>query len=67
MVQGFGVRRGWDSNPRAVADKRFSRPPRYDLFDTPASNHASDIISKSPERVNHFLKFICYYSQLNQY
>ena len=27
-------RRGWDSNPRALADKRFSRPPRYDLFDT---------------------------------
>ena len=28
-------RRGWDSNPRALADKRFSRPPRYDHFDTP--------------------------------
>ena len=27
-------RRGWDSNPRALADKRFSRPPRYDRFDT---------------------------------
>ena len=27
-------RRGWDSNPRALADKRFSRPPRYDHFDT---------------------------------
>ena len=26
-------RRGWDSNPRALADKRFSRPPRYDHFD----------------------------------
>ena len=25
---------GWDSNPRALADKRFSRPPRYDHFDT---------------------------------
>ena len=24
----------WDSNPRALADKRFSRPPRYDHFDT---------------------------------
>ena len=23
-------RRGWDSNPRALSDKRFSRPPRYD-------------------------------------
>ena len=29
-------RRGWDSNPRALADKRFSRPPRYDHFDTSA-------------------------------
>ena len=27
-------RREWDSNPRALADKRFSRPPRYDRFDT---------------------------------
>ena len=30
----FSKRRGWDSNPRALADKRFSRPPRYDHFDT---------------------------------
>ena len=30
----FFARRGWDSNPRALADKRFSRPPRYDHFDT---------------------------------
>ena len=29
----FGKRREWDSNPRALADKRFSRPPRYDHFD----------------------------------
>ena len=28
-------RRQRDSNPRAVADKRFSRPPRYDRFDMP--------------------------------
>ena len=27
-------RRGWDSNPCGVAAKRFSRPPRYDHFDT---------------------------------
>ena len=31
-------RRGWDSNPRALSDKRFSRPPRYDHFDT-SPNH----------------------------
>ena len=30
----YKKRRGWDSNPRALADKRFSRPPRYDHFDT---------------------------------
>ena len=29
----FCKRRGWDSNPCALADKRFSRPPRYDHFD----------------------------------
>ena len=27
-------RRGRDSNPCGVAPKRFSRPPRYDRFDT---------------------------------
>ena len=28
------TRRGWDSNPCAPKDKRFSKPPRYDRFDT---------------------------------
>ena len=33
---GFGYwRRVWDSNPREVTLKRFSRPPRYDRFDNP--------------------------------
>ena len=27
-------RTGWDSNPRDCYIKRFSRPPRYDRFDT---------------------------------
>ena len=36
-------RRGWDSNPRALADKRFSRPPRYDHFDTPARERVMGI------------------------
>ena len=27
-------RRGWDSNPRALADKTLSRRPRYDHFGT---------------------------------
>ena len=31
-------RRGWDSNPCALSDKRFSRPPRYDHFDTSAKS-----------------------------
>ena len=30
----YSKRRGWDSNPRALSDKRFSRPPRYGHFDT---------------------------------
>ena len=34
---------GWDSNPRALADKRFSRPPRYDHFDTPARERVMGI------------------------
>ena len=33
MIFSCNERRGWDSNPRALADKRFSRPPRYDHFD----------------------------------
>ena len=34
LSTGFvAERRGWDSNPCALADKRFSRPPRYDHFD----------------------------------
>ena len=36
-------RREWDSNPRALADKRFSRPPRYDHFDTPARERVMGI------------------------
>ena len=36
-------RREWDSNPRALADKRFSRPPRYDHFDiSPYPRFVSD-------------------------
>ena len=31
------LRRGWDSNPCAREGKRFSRPPRYDHFDTSPS------------------------------
>ena len=32
--KGFGWRSRWDSNPRGREAKRFSRPPRYDRFDT---------------------------------
>ena len=32
----FAWRRRRDSNPRGLSPKRFSRPPRYDRFDTPA-------------------------------
>ncbi len=31
----FFWRRVWDSNPRGITPKRFSRPPRYDRFDNP--------------------------------
>ena len=40
-------RRGWDSNPRALADKRFSRPPRYDHFDTSPKHSFSLFFSLS--------------------
>ena len=33
-VHKRAARRGWDSNPCAPKDKRISRPPRYDRFDT---------------------------------
>ena len=34
-------RRGWDSNPCAREDKRFSRPPRYDHFATSPNGGAA--------------------------
>ena len=37
IADWFGWRRGWDSNPCEIALKRFSRPPRYDRFDTSPS------------------------------
>ena len=45
-------RRGWDSNPRALSDKRFSRPPRYDHFDTSAFRacvyyHKTSVMSRT--------------------
>ena len=46
-------RREWDSNPRALADKRFSRPPRYDHFDTSPSIYLS-AASVSPQRQDVF-------------
>ena len=50
--KNFRQRRGWDSNPRALADKRFSRPPRYDHFDT------------SPSAVLLFFRFVSLANQL---
>ncbi len=62
-------RRGWDSNPRALADKRFSRPPRYDLFDTSPyliatncfSSAANVILAKIICSVNNFFQKIFLY------
>ena len=51
----FGVRifllwrRRRDSNPRGLAPKRFSRPPRYDRFDTPPY---AAIIAERAKNVN---------------
>ncbi len=70
------LRRGWDSNPCAREGKRFSRPPRYDHFDTspdifnaakaqlyadPFLVSAFSILTKSDWLVNDFLiKKQCY-------
>ena len=60
-------RREWDSNPRALADKRFSRPPRYDHFDispysilfcSVLSSSANAILSVNCKSVNTFFKKI---------
>ena len=70
-------RRGWDSNPCAREGKRFSRPPRYDHFDTspdifiaakaqlyadPFLVSAFSILTKSDWLFNDFLiKKQCYF------
>ena len=63
-LERYLQRRGWDSNPRALADKRFSRPPRYDHFDTsPGSQFAflsvsaKVILPKMNFSVNPFFSF----------
>ena len=50
-------RRGWDSNPCALSDKRFSRPPRYDRFDT------------SPYQIssNRSVRFLCVFAERKGY
>ena len=60
----FSWRREWDSNPRALADKRFSRPPRYDHFDISpfafcfsALQKARIILSSTFSFVNNFFYF----------
>ena len=62
-------RREWDSNPRALADKRFSRPPRYDHFDISPSVavfHAAKIIlAKTSPPVNIFFKFFRHFCKFN--
>ena len=52
-------RRGWDSNPRALADKRFSRPPRYDHFDTsPYSVSSLFVLCRSRQVVYYHMVYI---------
>ena len=62
MIFSCNERRGWDSNPRALADKRFSRPPRYDHFDTSPVQSAKLIISSNFRFVNTFLIFFCFFN-----
>ena len=56
-------RREWDSNPRALSDKRFSRPPRYDHFDISPncsclSQNKNYYICKPPSCQQHFSFFL---------
>ena len=66
-VQGnIRKRRGWDSNPCAPKDKRFSRPPRYDHFDTSpcfflALISARHILPSMVVSVNRFFHFFVFY------
>ena len=54
-------RRGWDSNPRALSDKRFSRPPRYDHFDiSPNVCLKSRRLCCSPDDKSYSNKKVCY-------
>ena len=50
----FAWRRQRDSNPRGVAPKRFSRPPRYDRFDMPP--YCFPIVSHFRGNVNRFFE-----------
>ena len=59
-------RRKRDSNPRGLAPKRFSRPPRYDRFDIPAYvsilllNDTLSFFRRSPVMTaSIFPQFIC--------
>ena len=49
-------RRGWDSNPCALADKRFSRPPRYDHFDTSPNGLVQSCLSNKQVILYHHVK-----------
>ena len=48
----FFWRREWDSNPRGLSPKRFSRPPRYDRFD----------ISPNIQFVEYYSQSLIYYT-----
>ena len=57
-------RRVWDSNPREVALKRFSRPPRYDRFDNPPGMDVHLVFQSAFVILSHkysFVKALCLY------
>ena len=60
----YQERREWDSNPRALADKRFSRPPRYDHFDISPnvlSYYITLLFHLSRTFLFFFLNFLCFF------
>ena len=54
-------RREWDSNPRALADKRFSRPPRYDHFDISPCLSDLYILSSSQKNVKGYFQIFLFF------
>ena len=70
---GYGLlwRRKRDSNPRGIAPKRFSRPPRYDHFAIPPGKNIQFLCTyhrfSKPPRYDHFANPPCFVDSILVY